>query len=94
MFEFLKKKTPAAPAKDAAAPAEGPPAAAPVRSGWSPEELASAFDQVQAEKAARQAAEKAQAREQVRETMAASLLARTLGGLFSGNPRLDDDLLD
>src|SRR5688572_12909643 len=90
MFEFLKKKPPAPPAKDAAAPAE----TAPVRTGWSPEELASAFDEVQAEKAARQAAEKAQAREQVRETMAASLLARTLGGLFSGNPRLDDELLD
>jgi fused signal recognition particle receptor len=91
MFEFLKKKpTGTTPGKDAAAP----PAAPPVRSGWSPEELASAFDQVQAEKAARQAAEKAQAREQVRETMGASLLARTLGGLFSGNPRLDDDLLD
>ncbi len=90
MFEFLKKKPPAPPANDA--PAAAPEA--PVRSGWSPEELASAFDLVQAEKAERLAAEKAQAREQVRETMAASLLARTLGGLFSGNPRLDEDLLE
>jgi fused signal recognition particle receptor len=90
MFEFLKKKPPAPPAKDAAAPAEG----APQRTGWSPDELASAFTDVQAEKAERLAAEKAQAREQVRETMGSSLLARTLGGLFSGNPRLDDELLD
>ena len=98
MFEFLKKKPPVPPAKEgASAPAE-----APVRTGWSPEELASAFDVVQEEKAARAAAEKAarleaekaQAREQVRETMGSSLLARTLGGLFSGNPRLDEDLLE
>src|SRR4249920_3669134 len=90
MFEFLKKKPPAPPAKEPGASAE----AAPVRTGWSPEELASAFDVVQAEKAARAEAEKAAAREQVKETMGASLLARTLGGLFSGNPRLDDELLD
>jgi fused signal recognition particle receptor len=89
MFEFLKKKPPSPPAKEATAPAE-----APVRTGWSPEELASAFDVVQAEKAARAEAEKAAAREQVKETMGASLLARTLGGLFSGNPRLDEDLLE
>ena len=90
MFEFLKKKPPAAPAKDGDKPAD----ATPLRTGWSPEELASAFDEVQAEKAARAAAEKAAAREQVRETMGSSLIARTLGGLFSGNPRLDEDLLD
>jgi fused signal recognition particle receptor len=89
MFEFLKKKPPSPPAKEATAPAE-----MPVRTGWSPEELASAFDVVQAEKAARAEAEKAAAREQVKETMGASLLARTLGGLFSGNPRLDEDLLE
>ena len=90
MFEFLKKKPPAPPAKDANAPADS----APVRGGWSPEELASAFDAVQEEKAARAAAEKAAAREQVKETMGSSLIARALGGLFSGNPRLDEDLLD
>ena len=90
MFEFLKKKPPAPPAKDANAPADS----APVRGGWSPEELASAFDAVQEEKAARAAAEKAAAREQVKETMGSSLIARALGGLFSGNPRLDEDLVD
>jgi fused signal recognition particle receptor len=94
MFEFLKKKPSMPPGKDATAPPAGEPAAPPARTGWSPEELASAFTDVQAEKAARLAAEKAQAREQVRETMGSSLLARTLGGLFSGNPRLDDELLD
>jgi fused signal recognition particle receptor len=56
--------------------------------------LASAFVDVQAEKAARLEAEKAAARVAVRETLGASLLARSLGGLFSGNPRLDEDLLD
>jgi fused signal recognition particle receptor len=90
MFEFLKKKPPAPPAKVTSAPGEP----APVRSGWSPEELASAFDAVQQEKAARAAAEKAEARAQVKETMGSSLIARALGGLFSGNPRLDEDLLD
>jgi fused signal recognition particle receptor len=90
MFEFLKKKPPSPTAKEAAAPAE----AAPVRTGWSPEELASAFDVVQAEKAARAEAEKAAAREQVKQTMGASFMARALGGLFSGNPRLDEDLLE
>src|SRR4249919_1029083 len=53
MFEFLNKKpTGTPPGKDAAAP----PEATPVRSGWSPEELATAFDQVQEEKAGRQPA--------------------------------------
>ena len=75
----------------ASAPA---PSAAPARTGWSPDELASAFVDVQAEKAARLEAEKAAARVAVRETLGASLLARSLGGLFSGNPRLDEDLLD
>jgi fused signal recognition particle receptor len=89
MFEFLKKKPPVPPAKEGASAAE-----APVRTGWSPAELANAFEVVQEEKAARAAAEKAAAREQVKETMGASLLARTLGGLFSGNPRLDEDLLE
>jgi fused signal recognition particle receptor len=94
MFEFLKKKPPVPTGKDAAAPPEGALSTPPARTGWSPEELASAFTDVQAEKAARLEAEKAAAREQVRETMGSSLLARTLGGLFSGNPRLDDELLD
>jgi fused signal recognition particle receptor len=75
----------------AASPALAP---APARTGWSPDELASAFVDVQAEKAARLEAEKAAARVAVRETLGASLLARSLGGLFSGNPRLDEDLLD
>jgi fused signal recognition particle receptor len=99
MFEFLKKKPAAAPPpKPEARPAD--PAAvevasaAPVRTGWSPDELASAFTDFQVEKAARLEAEKAQARVAVRETLGSSLLARSLGGLFSGNPRLDEDLLD
>jgi fused signal recognition particle receptor len=65
-----------------------------VRSGWSPDELVAAFADVQAEKAARLEAEKAAARIAVRETLGASLLARSLGGLFSGNPKLDQDRLD
>ena len=96
---------PAAPDAGASAPAPRdpvaelaaaapPPAEAPVRSGWSPDELVAAFSDVQAEKAARLEAEKAAARVAVRETMGASLLARSLGGLFSGNPKLDEDLLD
>jgi fused signal recognition particle receptor len=100
MFEFLKKKPPVSPPAKGQAPgtesraAPDAPAAAPVRTGWSPDELASAFTDYQVEKAARIEAEKAQAREAMRETLASSLLARSLGGLFSGNPRLDEDLLD
>lgn len=100
MFEFLKKKPLPAPPPKGQAP--GPensatidaPAEAPARTGWSPDELVSAFTDYQVEKAARIEAEKAQAREAMRETLATSLLARSLGGLFSGNPRLDDELLD
>lgn len=96
MFEFLKKKPVAAvPPKGEGQPPEGAAAAeTTARTGWSPDELASAFTDYQVEKAARIEAEKAQAREAVRETLGSSLLARSLGGLFSGNPRLDEDLLD
>ncbi|KFN44941.1 hypothetical protein N789_02660 [Arenimonas oryziterrae DSM 21050 = YC6267] len=87
MFEFLKKKT-AAPDPAAAKPE------APARSGFSPEDLARAFTASQEEKAARAEAEKAQAREAMKETLATSLLARSLGGLFSRHPKLDEDLLD
>ena len=106
MFEFLKKKPanppppapkpgPAeapAPAREALPdlPAEAPPA----RTGFSPDDLARAFTDVQAEKAARAEAEKAQARIAVRETVGGSFLARSLGGLFSGNPKLDESLLE
>jgi fused signal recognition particle receptor len=104
MFEFLKKK-PAVPAPpkredravetDAGTPDPAAVAAAPpVRTGWSPDDLAQAFTDFQVEKAARLEAEKAQARVAVRETLGSSLLARSLGGLFSGNPRLDEELLD
>jgi fused signal recognition particle receptor len=62
--------------------------------GFSPDDLMRAYTDVQAEKAARLEAEKAAARVAVKETVGASLLARSLGGLFSGNPRLDEDLLD
>ena len=98
MFQFLKKK-PEVAAKLAASLTNNvattdvaAPAAA--RTGFSPDDLARAFTDFQVEKAARLEAEKAQAREAVRQTLGSSLLARSLGGLFSGNPRLDDDLID
>jgi fused signal recognition particle receptor len=99
MFEFLKKKPVQPPPAKAAEPAGAPPAAPadaapPARTGFSPDDLARAFTDVQAEKAARAEAEKAAARVAVKQTLGASLLARSLGGLFSGNPRLDEDLLD
>ena len=106
MFEFLKKKpaNPPPPAPkpgpaEAPAPAREalpdlPAAAPPARTGFSPDDLARAFTDVQAEKAARAEAEKAQARIAVRETVGGSFLARSLGGLFSGNPKLDDSLLE
>lgn len=78
MFDFLKKK----------------PVEPPKGGGFSPDDLARAFTDVQAEKAARLEAEKQQARIAVRETMGSSLLARSFGGLFSANPRLDEGLLD
>ena len=89
MFEFLKKK----PLSEAQ-PAPKPNPEAPARTGFSPDDLARAFTDVQAEKAARAEAEKVQARLAVRDTVGVSLLARSLGGLFSGNPRLDESLLD
>ena len=106
MFEFLKKKpaNPPPPAPkpgpaEAPAPAREalpdlPAAAPPARTGFSPDDLARAFTDVQAEKAARAEAEKAQARLAVRETVGGSVLARSLGGLFSGNPKLDESLLE
>ena len=106
MFEFLKKKPanpppPApkpgpseapAPAREALPDLPAPPP--PARTGFSPDDLARAFTDVQAEKAARAEAEKAQARIAVRETVGGSFLARSLGGLFSGNPKLDESLLE
>ena len=106
MFEFLKKK-PAAPTPEKAVPvlpndapdagkgsgldaAESPPAPR----GFSPDDLVRAYTDVQAEKAARLEAEKAAARVAVKQTLGGSLLARSLGGLFSGNPKLDEDLLE
>ena len=106
MFEFLKKKS-AAPTPDKPVPAppggapdagraSGPSAsqAPPAPRGFSPDDLVRAYTDVQAEKAARLEAEKAAARVAVKQTVGASLLARSLGGLFSGNPKLDEDLLD
>ena len=106
MFEFRTKKpaNPPPPAPkpgpaEAPAPAREalpdlPAAAPPARTGFSPDDLARAFTDVQAEKAARAEAEKAQARIAVRETVGGSFLARSLGGLFSGNPKLDESLLE
>ena len=107
MFEFLKKK-PAAPTADKSVPAPPDDSAAvargfspdqaqadpPTPRGFSPDDLVRAYSDVQAEKAAHLEAEKAAARVAVKQTLGASLLARSLGGLFSGNPKLDEDLLD
>ena len=90
MFDFLKKKpqnTPE-PAKPAAKPA------APARGGFSPDDLARAFTVHQEEKAARAEAERAEGREAMKGVLGGSLFARSLGGLFSRNPKLDEDLLD
>ncbi len=86
MFDFLKKKpeTPE-PAKSAQAAA---------RTGFSPDDLARAFTVHQEEKAARAEIELAQGREAMCGTLGGSLFARSLGGLFSRNPKLDDELLD
>ncbi|HMB44077.1 MAG TPA: signal recognition particle receptor subunit alpha, partial [Luteimonas sp.] len=100
MFEFLKKKTtPPAPGKaptSDAKPSDAPAsdAAPPARTGFSPDDLARAFTVLQEEKAARAEAERLQTRDAMRETLGGSLLARSLGGLFSRHPKLDDDLLD
>jgi fused signal recognition particle receptor len=100
MFDFLKKRpTPPEPGK-APGPVSGPPAAAtghaeaPARTGFSPDDLARAFTVHQEEKAARAEAERLQTREAMRDTLGSSLFARSLGGLFSRHPKLDDDLLD
>ena len=100
MFEFLKKKPvkpgPGQPAAQAlAAPAAAPAAAdVPARTGFSPEDLARAYTTHQEEKAARAEAERLQTREAMRDTLATSLFARSLGGLFSRNPKLDEDLFE
>ena len=86
MFDFLKKK----PDKPTAAKS----AEAPARTGFSPDDLARAFTTHQEEKAARAEIERAEGREAMRGTLGGSLFARSLGGLFSRNPKLDDDLLD
>ncbi len=86
MFDFLKKK----PEK----PAPARPEAAPARGGFSPEDLARAFTVHQEEKAARAEAERAAGREAMKGVLGGSLFARSLGGLFSRNPKLDEDLLD
>jgi fused signal recognition particle receptor len=100
MFEFLKKKpTPPAPGRTPGSDSGQPAAPAgnvepPARSGFSPDDLARAFTVHQEEKAARAEAERLQTREVMRETVGSSLFARSLGGLFSRHPKLDDDLLD
>src|SRR6478609_9258359 len=90
MFDFLKKKTATPDPAKPAAPATTPE---PAR-GFSPDDLARAFTASQEEKAARAEAEKAQAREAMKETLSTSLFARSIGSLFSRNPKLDEDLLD
>lgn len=84
MFDFLKKKPePAKPASTTAA-----------RTGFSPDDLARAFTVHQEEKAARAELERAEGREAMRGTLASTLLARSIGSLFSRNPKLDEDLLE
>lgn len=90
MFDFLKKK-PETP--DPAKPAATATVPLPAR-GFSPDDLARAFTASQEEKAARAEAEQAQAREAMKETLSTSLFARSIGSLFSRNPKLDNDLLD
>ena len=92
--EAAKQGPSEAPAPAREALPDLPAAAPPARTGFSPDDLARAFTDVQAEKAARAEAEKAQARIAVRETVGGSFLARSLGGLFSGNPKLDESLLE
>lgn len=104
MFEFLKKKpTQPVPGKSSgtdvgqsssATTGATPTTAVPPRTGFSPDDLARAFTVHQEEKAARAEAERLQTREAMRGTVGSSLFARNLGGLFSRNPKLDDDLLD
>ncbi len=85
MFDFLKKKPEKpAPAKAAESPARG----------FSPDDLARAFTVHQEQKAARAEAERLEGREAMRGTLGGSLFARSLGGLFSKHPKLDEDLLD
>ncbi|HEX5757370.1 MAG TPA: signal recognition particle-docking protein FtsY [Arenimonas sp.] len=84
MFDFLKKKP--EPAK--------PVAAKEAPRGFSPDDLARAFTVHQEEKAARAELERAEGREAMRGTLGASLLARSIGGLFARNPQLDEELLE
>ncbi|MBS7456171.1 signal recognition particle-docking protein FtsY [Coralloluteibacterium stylophorae] len=86
MFNFGKKKPapPPAPAKKEAA--AGP-------QGFSPEDLARAFDAHQEEKAAREAA-RAEARAAYAQPVAKSALARGFANLFTRNAKLDENLLD
>ncbi|TNJ33989.1 signal recognition particle-docking protein FtsY [Arenimonas terrae] len=56
--------------------------------------MARAFTVHQEEKAARAEAERAEGREAMKGVLGTSLFARSLGGLFSRNPKLDEDLLD
>ncbi len=92
MFDFLKKKPVTPEPAKAAAPSDR--AQAPARGGFSPDDLARAFSASQEEKAARAEAEKAQAREAMKDTLSTSLFARSIGSLFSRNPKLDENLLD
>ncbi|KFN51104.1 signal recognition particle-docking protein FtsY [Arenimonas composti] len=91
MFDFFKKKPEKTPEKPAAKPATG---AAPARSGFSPDDLARAFTVHQEEKAARLEAEREAGREAMKGVLGGSLFARSLGGLFARNPKLDEDLLE
>ncbi|MFC4728132.1 signal recognition particle-docking protein FtsY [Coralloluteibacterium thermophilus] len=87
MFNFGKKKPPVPPDP---APKAAP---APARGGFSPEDLARAFDAHQEEKAAREAA-RAEARAAYAEPVAKSALARGFASLFTRNAKLDENLLD
>ncbi len=89
MVSFFRRKRPETPA---AAPAQPlPEGTAPVVPPASPEAAATAPTPVPAPVAAPPAPAGAPG---WRERLRGSTLARGLGGLFSRNPRLDDDLLD
>lgn len=95
MIPFFRRKKPDAAAQPETAPTAPEAVAAPVeapaeQAAEAPTEMPSDTLPALAETAAAAAPGKPGWRERLRN----SAFARTFGGLFSGNPRLDDDLLD
>ncbi|MFZ5635169.1 MAG: signal recognition particle-docking protein FtsY [Pseudomonadota bacterium] len=92
MIPFFRRKKPDAAAQTASAsPPETPAGDAPIASADAPV----VADLPAAPESASESAPAAPAgKPGWRERLRNSAFARTFGGLFSGNPRLDDDLLD